>query len=887
MGGGGKYSLDNSQRAAAYAERGPLLVGAGPGTGKTRTLTARVFHLVRERGERPESLLALTFSRRAAEEMRERIAAEEPEIARRAFISTFHAYGHDLLRRYWQEAGLPPRPLLLDRTDAFALLERRVGTLGLNTLRYLHDPTFPLPDILSAITRAKEDLIAPDEFAARAAACGDERLKEVAAVYRVYEDLLREAGAVDFADLVARPVRLLQNNPRLLHAERARWRHLLIDEYQDVNRAGALLVRLLAGDDGAGLWAVGDLRQAIYAFRGASPANVSAFETDYPTGRRTELAVNYRSRPNLVTLFGATQQQQHSRGSEDAPLWHASRDGEAAAVLAVAADDDAQAMGIARRMRRFTDEGYSWGQQVVLCRTRAQAAAMQEALRARDVPVQSQQEGGLLACPDIKTLLILLSRAFEPHGPARHSLPDLPEELSGTDNVVAFLAQALFGPYGLARRMENGAAVARLLALAQAFQERASILIGGEETQGRAFLRHIRRMARLGGVPFEEDSACESDAVRVLTVHASKGLEFPVVFVPNLSQGKFPARGRPSLLSPLPRSEGETETDDGEEETRLFFVALTRARDHLILSRAERYNGRSAAASPLLTCLDGAVGLQREVWDAAPPAPSRAAASEPPSERGGAGSVSPSPQAGERGPGGEGRGRGGQPAPLEARDAELYLRCPRRFFYERVLALPHAETHPYSGFQKAVRHALRAAGEGANPAAAFQAYWPQVGPDPAHPHEEIYRLAAEEILTSLPPETVPPQHPATAVETLTVALEQGTLSVRPDVSHDSARLECHTFRKPPKEDKVEVSGRHSLLREAAEQAGAPSGQVILHLRYVTAGQTLPVPDKPAQRKKHLAKYNEALRGIRLQVFSAAPDDADDCPACPYFFLCPA
>src|SRR5262249_62202284 len=183
-----------------------------------------------------------------------------------------------------------------------ALLERRAASLDLSALRYLHDPAFPLPDVLRTIARAKEDMLTPDDFSARAEATGDARLAEVARSYTAYEALLHEKGAVDYSDLVCRALRLLEENAAVLAAERAQWRHILVDEYQDVNRGGARLVQLLAGD-GAGLWAVGDLRQAIYRFRGASPANVARFHHDFPKGQRADLAVNYRSQPSLVALF--------------------------------------------------------------------------------------------------------------------------------------------------------------------------------------------------------------------------------------------------------------------------------------------------------------------------------------------------------------------------------------------------------------------------------------------------------------------------------------------------------------------------------------------------------------------------------------------------------
>lgn len=903
----GALQLDDSQRAAAqHAEAAPLLVGAGPGTGKTRTLVARVLFLNRDRGEAPESLLALTFSRRAAEEMRERIAAEAPRVARRAFISTFHAFGLDLLRRHWQAAALPPRPVLLDRVDAVALLEQHVAHLGLRALRYLHDPAFPLPEIVAVIHRAKEDLIRPDAFAARAAASGDARLMEAAGVYAVYERLLQERGALDFGDLVARAVRLLEENEAVRRAEQDRWRHVLVDEYQDVNPAGARLARLLAGGssdaaEGRGPWAVGDLRQAIYGWRGASVGSVAGgWERDYPGGRRQELAVNYRSRPALVAAFGVAC-------GEGPTAWRPARVGEngeeapeTTLTLGVAPDERAQADHLARRIFDFDHAGYGFGGQAVLCRTRAQAAVLRAELASRGVPVGGSGDS-LFASPDVKNLLALLARVVEPDGPARHRVPaGPPPGLSWTGSASRFFATTLFGPPGGARRVENPAAVRALLALAQNFDERAAVTLlaggsaGASPETGRAFLRHVRRVARLGGgpgagAPADEENSAPADAVRVLTVHAAKGLEFPVVFVPSLSAGKFPARGRPNLLPPLPPRANQAGEDTGDEEARLFFVALTRARDHLVLSRAERYNGRRAEPSPLLACLDDAGPLvRREVWEAFP-APASAAA----------------PVADAALP--------ADALTLEAWEAELYLRCPRRYFYERVLLLPVGELPPYHTFRHAVRETLRALPQGGEDCAGpLTENWTRFGPDPAHPHTPLYRQAAQEITGAFAARRAgedsgsgnPRVFDAASGAPLTAALDNGEIRVRAD--RDPARhahapvWECHTFRRPPRDGKVSADERHTLLREAirqngernGEQMGATSSDALppLVLRHLQApgDDPLPIsPGTPAQRKKHLAAYDAALRGIRLQVFPPTPREPDDCAACPYFFICPA
>ncbi|MGC4046406.1 MAG: ATP-dependent helicase [Armatimonas sp.] len=832
--------LDPSQQIAAEIEKGPLLVGAGPGTGKTRTLTARVLHLLTERNIAPENILCLTFSRKAADELRERLAVSLPDEAGRLAISTFHAWGLDFLRRRWRAAGLPPRPILLTEVEALALMERRVAEVNLDALRYLHDPAYPLPDALRAISKLKEARDTPDGLEARAA--GDPKWTDVAILWRAYDAVLKDKGALDFADLIARPLAMLEGDAALLAAERAQWKHVLVDEYQDVNRSGARLVQLLTGE-GEGLWAVGDLRQAIYAFRGASPANVTQFAQDFPTGQRKELAVNYRSRPALVELFGIAS-------GEGPAAWESKRAGLSSATLAVAPDDMAQADGIAAAVRRFTEEGFGWGDQVVLCRTRNQARVMREMLTERGVPVApGGNEGGLLADPTVRRLVALIARVIDPTGPGTRLWPEVPAGLSG-DDAYAILTTALWGPPRLAATL-NARAAERLLALALSFRERAELLLEPGENHLTGFLDHLRRLARLGASLGEPDEVPEN-TVRVLTVHASKGLEFPIVFVPNLSAGRFPPRPAPGLLSPLADTTQSEEPDVTDEEARLFFVALTRARDHLILSRAEKYRRISAQPSPLLVALNEATNLERVEWVPPPPP------SIPPF--GGTGEPEP-PITG---------GQGGNKLPVG--DVELYLRCPRRYFYEKVEKVPGGPPSAYDAFKRATLAALREERE-------LKETWDELGPSDNHPHARLYLRAASAVVEENP------RRAGWKRRELNVTLPSGAvLTVTPDAVTDEGTIERHTFRRPPEPGTEAPSERTlSLLNEAAEQNGLKGGVAV---RYLQNDQVATAPPRPRSRKNHLEHYERAIRGIQLQMFPPIPDDASACPSCPYFFICP-
>ena len=265
-------ALNPSQRAAA-AHRGPAyLLEAGPGTGKTQTLTARVSGLIAE-GVDPRRILLLTFSNKAAGEMAERIAVQHKEAAAAMWIGTFHAFGLDVIRRFHVELGLPADPKMLDRTEAVELLEQEFPRLGLVRYRDLYDPTQVIADILGAISRAKDEVVDEQQYAELAAkmmasaATEEERIAaekaiEVARVYAVYEARKRRSNCVDFGDLVSLPVRLLEGDPSIRAHWQALFDHVLVDEYQDVNRSSVRLLTALRGT-GENLWVVGDVRQSI------------------------------------------------------------------------------------------------------------------------------------------------------------------------------------------------------------------------------------------------------------------------------------------------------------------------------------------------------------------------------------------------------------------------------------------------------------------------------------------------------------------------------------------------------------------------------------------------------------------------------------------------
>jgi superfamily I DNA/RNA helicase len=906
-------SLDDSQRAAATLDHGPALITAGPGTGKTRTLVARVLHLL-DSGAPPEQILCLTFSNRAAEEMHERLAQSAAEAARRVWIGTFHAYGLELLRRFGTRLGLPPSPRLLDPLDAVALMERRLVEFDFEEYEYLHNPLFPLSDILSAISRAKDELKSPEDYRAAAeqmrtsAGTEDEitaarKALEVARAYAVWEGMLREEGLLDFGDLIARSVELLSTCPDVRDQVRRETRHILVDEYQDINRASAVLVRLVAGD-GEGLWAVGDLRQAIYRFRGASPANLTAFEQDYPAGQRLSLDVNYRSRPGIVSVFSDAACAAEGRPAE--PLWQAARPADGLCVTyAEAEDPSAQVEGIARQIARLREAGRAYGDMALLCRTNSQAEAFAAALEVREIPALFL--GDLLARPEVKDLLSLLSLACEGHGQGLLRAVTMPEYASSREAVRAvlreaqgsgrpalaclatsaepglrrlhahlaplafgggawsFLCRYLFGAARMLRDLveedtvaagQKRMAIRQLLALAREHDSRAAATA---EHPQRAFLAHVRRLiATREDTRAKTPPAAEIDAVRVMTVHASKGLEFPVVFLPNLAKDLFPSRGR-SGMAPPPPGLLPASADD-EEEARLFFVAQSRAKDHLVLSRPLRVNGKERAASPLLELVRESLAapeVMRERWQSEAPDMEEAGEAAEPLE---------------------------EPLPEEwsASAVEQYMRCPRQFYYERVLRAPAAgDASAYRAFYRAVDSTTTGLREepSCDPVEALDAFWEKSGLA-GHPHETLYRRCAERIVRSTAPVIAGREAP----EPLVAALENGRVQLRiahVDTVDGVPTLEHHHAGRPTVDHPRRP--RLALARLAARQAG--HHDPAIRLRYTRSGETRDVPEKARLEAARVQKYERALAGIRAGEFAPHPSD-EECSGCAWFFLCP-
>jgi superfamily I DNA/RNA helicase len=924
-------------------------------------LVARCVHLVSTKGIAPESILALTFSRKAAAEMRERlIAAGVGTAASGPWVGTFHSFCLETLLRYGEAAGLRPGWRIAGETEAFGMLERLLPALKLRELSGIANPAQHLSDILRAISRAKDELCSPDRFEelvhAHIADCdggpeGDEalRLAETARVYTEYQRVMAESNRLDYGDLIVKTVAMLESNPAIARSLQAQYPEIVADEYQDVNYASARLLRLLAGREALGLWAVGDRRQSIYRFRGASPANVAQFDTDYSNGRRGALAVNYRSRPKIVRLVESAAEKISAAEPEKFEGWTCSRKDDTGTGVRFAIGEtlESQASGMAVEMRRLNADGMPYAEQAVLVRSHSQGIKLAELLVAEGIPVL--YVGDLVERPEAKDLLCLLDM-FAPAnsaGPALlrrlTRLCGYPNDLAGmmdwaknldpsdpslADRILADekLCEAepavakLLRDVGDERTPE--AIVARFLFDRPEYLRVIDTTLAGDPIAGAISLLSIERLLEIAaehgrgyarefgdaaaekGVPSVDpvswtmreirrsgaageritasaDPEDGIDAIRLMTVHAAKGLEFPAVFLPNLIEGNFPARDRSPFISEPRGMTGDRLIGDAhqDEESFLFFVALSRARDHLILSRYAAYvaSGKSTTPSSFLTLI--AEGLSRlsvtpMQWLA------RAAPARDPKQKE---ELLP-PRA---------------PKPRFAASAlEQYRKCPKLYYYRNMCGLSGAaETGDIARYRECLRIVTtwmqdEWRGGRLPDEAQVTERVTQFWSEPAAPVELYRQLAFERALELLlqtragyaarfENETPAPEQVLSAELTncvVSVAAHLITLG-----RDGSIRIVRRHDRKPGGDDHTHP--RLSLLRAGTERA-FKGRQSEVELFYPPTGEVRSVPLKQRFEPGRLQKYESAADGILRGRFDPKPENPGQCATCPFHFVCP-
>jgi DNA helicase-2/ATP-dependent DNA helicase PcrA len=752
----------------------------------------------------------------------------------------------------------------------------------------------------------------------------------VARVYTFYQQYLEREGLLDFGDLIFRSVRLFQECPDVRERVRRAYPQVLVDEFQDVNRASGILLRELAGD-GSGLWAVGDARQAIYRFRGAAPANMRLFTEDYPNAAVMPLEVNYRSQPAVIETFaGLAPGMRATRGADFTP-WRANRPEEGGRIyMEIAEDDAAEGEGLSGLIMDHHAEGIPFGEQAVLCRSHTTLARIGAMLERHGVPVLYL--GDLFERPEVRDLLSFLELSRGDPGSLlrvarfpEYSVPmadtlaaikrakaeghTIVETIAGAagmeelsergraglsllathleeargDEAWKVLTRYLFGVGGylpglLADRSVEGQQ--RRLALFQTLQfahEQRRREVPEGEDRVRHFLDYVRRLELFGeerGLRQVPGWAEGVDAVRLLTIHASKGLEFRAVYVPVLGNGYFPARKQHESCPPpagmLPA--GEEDWHEEEEEC-LFFVALSRARDALCLSRARRYGRRPSNPSRLLAL----------VADRLPRPPD-----SPPTWTSALGEVAAvEPQT--RAPHIKVR--------FSSTVLETYIECPRRFYYDYMLGLgSEGGEGAYVRFHRSVYRAINYVHDESEAGrevvldgalARLDEIWVEEEM-PGQTHEELYRSQAREMLRRVVEGGARAGGPRMRPK-WEVPLTYGRVAFTPDgaelIEEGGRAVRLQRLRTGRVSSREKDQPVYALYHKAAS-IEYPGVEKQVQALYLATGEAVDVVLTERQIETGLARYDSALAGILAGDFHPEPSDRR-CPRCPHYFTCPA
>jgi DNA helicase-2/ATP-dependent DNA helicase PcrA len=659
--------LNPAQRRAVLHGEGPLLIVAGAGTGKTKVITHRIARLIASKAARPDQILAVTFTEKAANEMEARVDVLVPYTSSFTEISTFNSFGERVLRDYALDAGYPPDFRLLADVDQAIFFRENLFRLPLDYYRPLGQPTRHIQEVLEAIRRLKQEDVRPEDYVRYAeeiaGKAGSETEREtarkhleIARVFAAYQSLLRAQGLIDFEDQVTLVVDLLRRRPSVLEELRRRYRYILVDEFQDTNFVQFELLKMLAAEHG-NLTVVGDDDQSIFRFRGASLSNILGFQDVYPEAERIVLTRNYRStQPILDASYRLIQHNNPNRlefkYEIDKRLKAAARSkGKNIQMLSFdtlshEADD------VADRILEIRRKGAEWRDIAVLVRRNADADPYLRAFNVKQIPFRFSGSRGLYQRDEIKVIVAFI-RALTDFENSRDlfylassevykAAPYDMSRIAGYGERKNIALHDLFkeiaedrSPVEIAE--ETRATVKRIFADILAFSELASTKDAGavvyafldqsgylkslvssmtlesevrvknvrmffdkikgfsdlvENDSIRSFARYLDLLGEVGDNPATSEADLDEDAVSVLTVHKAKGLEFGTVFLTGLVEDRFPGRERRERV-PVPDGVlKESLPGPGsylQEERRLFYVGMTRARRALYLTWAKDF----------------------------------------------------------------------------------------------------------------------------------------------------------------------------------------------------------------------------------------------------------------------------------------------------------
>ena len=602
--------LNNKQYEAVINTEGPCLVIAGAGSGKTKVLTHKIAYLIGEKGVLPWNILAITFTNKAANEMKERIANLVGDVAKDIWMGTFHSICVRILRRFIDRIGFDSSFIIFDTSDQRTLVKACIKSIGLD------DKMFTDRSVLSEISNAKNEMLEPEQYAVKAN--GDFRKEKISLVYELYQKRLKENNAIDFDDIINYTIKILMDNADILEYYSEKFKYVLVDEYQDTNKAQFTLVTLLASKNG-NITVVGDNDQGIYSFRGADISNILNFERDFPGTKIIKLEQNYRCTGNILKAANAVIKNNEVTYKKE--LWTENDIGNLPRVYSANNEYD-EGTYIAEQIEHLRrEEYYKYSDFAVLYRMNTQSRAIEDILRRENIPYKIV--GGLKfyerkEIKDIISYLRLIQNLSdnlslkriinEPkRGIGKTSLDKI-EEISNNTGVSMYEIIEHADQYGLNRVFLNSREFINCIEELRAKKDEIKISELIKETlkksgytqalENENTIEAENRIENLDefltvAIEFEEESADNKlsdflegitlssdiddmeetdDSVTLMTLHSAKGLEFPVVFLVGMEEGIFP--GYKSISEPK----------ELEEERRLCYVGITRAKENLFLT---------------------------------------------------------------------------------------------------------------------------------------------------------------------------------------------------------------------------------------------------------------------------------------------------------------
>ena len=594
--------LNNRQKEAVLYNDGPLLILAGAGSGKTKTLTTKIAYLIEHEHVSPYSILAITFTNKAAKEMKDRLYLTVGNDVKKLTVSTFHSFGLKLLRENYERLGYEKNFVIMDSDDSLTVVKKIIKDMG-------YDPKIYNPKaIRNKISSCKNEMISPAAYERFAVSDYEKVIQQV---YSKYQDKLKRNNSVDFDDLLLLPIELFKKNEDLLEKYQDLYRYILIDEYQDTNEAQYILTKLLS-DKYRNITCVGDDSQSIYSFRGANYKNILNFEKDYKDAKIILLEENYRSTSNI--LDAANNVIKHNKQRKDKNLWTNRGVGEKIKYYR-AYDEKDEANYVVNKINELVNKGIEYKDIAVLYRTNAQSRVMEEAMLKENLPYRVVGSFYFYSRKEIKDLIAYLRLIHNSkdnvsllrviNTPKRGIGLKTIENLTqiADDNEISIyeainsgkelefknlierlkevsenltlteLIDKVLDASGMKQELESEDSLEAEVRL-ENLEEFKSITKAFEEAEGSVSLEEF--LLEISLVSDVEEYKDDPNRISLMTVHSVKGLEFNYVFVIGLEEGIFPHMN--SLM----------ESSDVEEERRLMYVAITRAKDDLHLINARR-----------------------------------------------------------------------------------------------------------------------------------------------------------------------------------------------------------------------------------------------------------------------------------------------------------